>query len=62
MKFNNSGVHSSFARSKLYLSTKNQSSTCSWKGAEDIKQTNLIIVIRMFPVIIENVHYVGLCN
>ena len=55
---NNSGVHSSFFRSELYLSTKNQSWRCCWKQAEDGSrrckqaedQANLIIVISIFPV------------
>ena len=35
LKLNNSGVHSSFDRSELYLSTENQSWKCCWKQEED---------------------------
>ena len=35
VEVNNSGVHPSFFRSELYLSTKNQSEKCDWKQAED---------------------------
>ena len=52
VKYSNSSVHSSFAKSELYLSVENQ----SWKSVRTSRtweRANLITVIVMFPVITE---------
>ena len=48
VKLNNSGVHSSFARSELYRSTENLSLNCCWKQAEDGSGKILLLFIGCF--------------
>ena len=48
VKLNNSGLHSSFARTELYRSTKNQSLKCCWKQAEDGSGQILLSLLGCF--------------